>query len=318
MEIEATKKKPGRPKKKIIAIQVDTHGVVPQPCNPDDILELVYCNPSMFKKLLQLYKAFSISEININFDVAGVRINNKDHLGKSTIYTTIDGKCTNLYYCKEPIRVCVKRANLERIFNALNKNQYKVSFVLRENYRSTMYILTHDLEYSMFETYDVDVVFNPEQPAAAGVAAPIPRDNDAAYPVKFKVSAKHFKSKISAINKLSKTFTIQKYGAEPLQLTFDKAQTVNWTAVYNDGEKIGLQSTLQPDEMLSATVYIDHIYPFSNSVIGDDVYIAADKMEKMSFTTYLDKKDIGWTTCIKIFTEIKDCRPPAAQRPADG
>lgn len=300
----AEKKRPGRPKKKVVTMPVEFHGIVEAPVNPDDFLELVYCNPLLFKKVLQQLKAFEVSEVEMNFDPIGLKIMAKDHLGKSNIYTTIDGKCMNLYYCKAPLRICVKRDNLEKVLGALGKNHYKITFILKENYRSTLYCIIKDIEYDNDDSYEIDVVFKPEDQGRAGF-----KDDDTNYPIKFKISSKHFKNRISNIRRLSPTFTIQKCGNEPLQFTFDKAQKVNWIGVYNDSKKIGLESTLPPDDIFSVSVYIDYIKPFSNSNIGEEVFIAADKREKMSFMTRLDKKDTDCYACvIKVFTEIKDYR----------
>jgi hypothetical protein len=299
----AGKKKPGRPKKKIVTMPVEVHGIVDKPVNEEDLLELVYCNPTLFKKLMQLYKAFEVSEVEMNFEPKGVKIVTKDHLGKSTIYTTIDGRCMNLYYCKSPIRICVKRENLDRVLGTLGKNHYKITFILKENYRSTMYLIIKDIEYNNDDSYEIDVVFKPEDAVQNEI-----KNDDTNYPIKFKISSKHFKTKIGNIRKLSPTFTIQKCGSESLQFTFDKAQKVNWTGVYNDSDKIDLKSTLAEDEIFNVSVVIDYIKPFSNSNIGDEVFIAADKRERMSFMTQLDKKDIGYAACVKIFTDINTYR----------
>lgn len=302
------KKKPGRPKKEIAAVPVDVHGIVDRPVNESDVLEMVYCNPIMFKKILQLYKQFEVSEVEMNFDKTGLKIITKDHIGKSTIYTTIDGRCMNLYYCKNPLRICVKRDSLERVFGSMDKNHYKITFLLKEDYRSTLYLIVKNLEYNNDDSFEIDVVFKPEEPNRIEY-----RDDDTNYPIKFKISSKHFKTRINNIRKLSPVFTIQKVGNEPLQLTYDRAQKVNFTGVYNDAEKINLESKISPDDVFNVSVHIDYIKPFSSSNIGDEVFIAAHKHEKMSFMTRLDRKDIGWAACIKIFTEVKDYRAARAQ-----
>lgn len=298
---------PGRPKKAVPTIPVEVYGIVEQPANPDDVLELVYCNPILFKKIFQLYKSFGSSEIEIIFNHSSVRIEAKDHYKKSTIYSIIDGRCMNLYYCKFPIRICVNRNNIEKAIGALNKNHYKITFVLKEeNYRSTMYMVIKDLEYNNDDSYEIGVVFKPENPADGAM-----KDDDSNYPIKFRVSSKHFKSKINNIRKLSPTFTVQKCGNDPLQFTFDRAQIVNWTGVYNDAAKIDLKSSLAPDDIFNVSVTIDYIKPFANSVIGDEVYISADKRKRMSFTSVLDRKDTSFAALVKVFTDIKDYRETA-------
>ena len=52
------KKKPGRPKKKPVAVPVEFLGIVGAPLAPDDVFEMSYNNPSMFKKILQIEKGY--------------------------------------------------------------------------------------------------------------------------------------------------------------------------------------------------------------------------------------------------------------------
>lgn len=297
------KKKPGRPKKKIITVPAEVLGIAAAPVNADDLIEMVYCNPRMFKKLLALYKSYEVSEIEMTFDIADVKIKARDHLGKSTIYTTIDSKYLNYYYCREKLRICVKREHLERILRTLDKNHYKITFLLKENYRSTLYIIIKDFEYDNDDNYEVEVVYKPEEANATET-----RDDDKEYPIKFVLSSKHFKKKVSDIRKLSPVLTIQKIGDEPLLFTYDEAKKVNYNGVYTKPDKIRLTSKVAADDIFSVSVVIDYIKPFSNSNIGDEVFIAADKREKISFMTFLDKKDSGYVASLKVFTEVKDYR----------
>ncbi len=305
--IAPEKKKPGRPKKKVPAVPIEVHGIVEAPVNPEDIMELVYCNPNLFKKLLQLFKQFNVSEVEMLFDKAGLRMFCTDHLQKSNIYTTIDGKCMNLYYCKAPTRICITRADLERILGILGKTHFKITFRLRDDARSVLCIIIKDIEYNSDETFDIDITCKVDdglKDAAKGTGL----DDDTNYPLKFKFAAKHFKNRINNIKKLSATAIIQKVGDGPLQFTCDKVQKINFAGIYNDPDKIELKSMLGADDIFSISVNINYIKPFSNSNIGDDVYIAVDHVGKISFMTYLDKKDIGYACCVKIFTEIVDHR----------
>jgi len=300
------KKKPGRPKKETSAVPIEVHGIVTEPGVPDDVVEMVYCNPAMFKKLLMLFKNFEVSEIEMNFGPTGLNIVTNDHLGKSTIHTFINGKCMNLYYCKQPVRICIKRGNLEMVLGTLDKNNYKITFILKENYRSTVYIIVKDLEYDIDNSYEIDVVFKPEDPTITNN-----QDDCADYPVKFVLTSKHFKSLISNVRKLSQVITLQKVGDGPIQFTYPKAQRVNWTGVYSGSAKLLLESTLEPDEIFLISINIDYIKPFSGSNIGDTVKIAAHPTKRISFVTNLDRTDNGYACCVTIFTEIKDYRQKA-------
>lgn len=302
---QVEKKKPGRPKKKVATAPIEVYGIIDKPVYSEDIVELVYGNPSLFKKLLQLYKQFDVSEIDMSFNKEGVDIFCMDHLKKSNIYTFIDGKCMNLYYCREPLHIRVTQDNLDSVLGTLGKTHYKITFRLKEdNFRSMMYIIVKDIEYNNDDTYDVPIVHKPDIQASL---APV-LDNDTDYPLKFKISAKHLKFKINTIKKSSKHFIIQKVGNGPIQFTYNEAQKVGFTGVYNDQEKMDIKSTILHDDIFSVSVNISYVKPFSNSNIGEEVIIAADNEKKISFTTCLDKKDIGHACRIKIFTEIEDYR----------
>jgi hypothetical protein len=162
-----------------------------------------------------------------------------------------------------------------------------------------MYMIIKDLEYDREDSYEVDVVHRPDELARAG-----PVDDDTDYPLKFKLSSKHFGSLISNIRKLSSVITLQKSGPGPIQFTFAKAQKVTWTGIYNDSKKIELKSELSDDEIFSVSVTIEYIYPFSASKIGEEVYIAAHESNRISFTSYLDKCEHGYACSVKIFTDI--------------
>jgi hypothetical protein len=267
-------------------------------------MEMVYCSPMVFKKLLTLDKGYEVSEVEMIFELNGLRMKAKDHLGKSTIYKTIDGRWMNYYYCKERIRICVKREYLEKILGNLDKNQYKVTFLLKENYRTTLYIIVKDCQYDKDKSYEVEVIFKPDE-----LGWDDAKDDDTNYPLKFAFDSKHFKAEINQVRKMSPLLTIQKTGDEPLQFTFDEAKKLNYNGRYNNPAKIKLDSKIAPDDIFTVSITIDYIKPFSNSCIGDDVYIAADKKEKMSFMTFLDKKAEGqYAVCVKVYTEITQYR----------
>jgi hypothetical protein len=251
---------------------------------------------------MRLYKQYEVSEIEMIFTKDGIKISTIDHIQKSNIYATIDGQAMDSYYCKQPLRVCITRVNLEHILSSLNKNHTRITIVFREDdYRSIMHVEIKDNEYNNEDRYEIEIVYKAEEPLGDGT-----QYDDTNYPIKFRMSSQYFKSKITQIKKLSNVFTIEKGGNDNLQITLGKISNVSWVGIYNDKNKIDLQSTIAENDVLSVSVYINYIKPFSNSNIGDDVYISAHKTEKISLTTMLDKVDtkIGYACIIKIFTEI--------------
>lgn len=298
------KKGPGRPKKAAPVAPISVHGIVTSPATPGDVLELVYCQPRMFKKLFALYKAFGVNRLEMAFDADGLKITTQDHTKKSTIYVFIPGRSMNLYYCAAPVRVCVNREHLDKVFGTLDKTHSSINFILRENWRSTMYIVIKENEYSGEDSYDIDVEYKPEEQRTETEP-----DNDTNYPLRFTLTSKYFKTKINTIRKHSNSLTIQKVGNSPLQLTSTAKSRINWTGALPDADKIQFKSTLSPDDIFTVSICIDYIKPLSSSNVGDNIQIAADKSRRMSFTTYLDKVENGHAACIKVFTEIDRLAP---------
>lgn len=300
------KKKPGRPKKKLEAPPIDIRGIQREPLDDEDMIEFVYHNPSLFGKILKLFKKYSVSQIELKFELEGLRMVCKDHINKSKIEVFIDGSKMNLYYCREPIRICIERDRLDKVLGILNVNHNKITILSKkDDYRSVLYIVVRDAEYESTEESRIDVIYKPEENDDAGI-----KDNDTDYPIKFSLSSKHFKNRVSHIKKQGKIMMIEKNGNDPLRITSEIDHKINDAGVYQNSEKIGLRSTVAADDIFITSVFVDYIKPFSDTTIGDMVHISAHKTEKLSMLTHVDSCDNNtWACTIKIFTEIKSHRP---------
>lgn len=294
------KKKPGRPRKQNIHIPIAVHGIVEKPAHEVDLIELIYSDPMLFKKYIALLKGYGVGEIELNFDKNGLRIDTKNRVNTVDISTVLSGACMNLYYCKEPIRIWVKRTALELVVNTLSKNHSRITWVLRENYREMLYIIVKNSSIGSDQIFEVEVF------SKAAQIPPIVPDDDSAYPIRFRISTKYFKKAITTVSKDAKRFTIQKNGAQPLQLTIGRSQgsNVGWTEVYQESDKISLQSQIANDDIFNVSVEISNILAFCKYALGDDIYVAADKEKRIMFQCFADRKEIGWTISVKIFSNI--------------
>jgi len=297
-QTQGEKRGPGRPKNQKTSPHQTIHGIVGRPIIESDIVELVYCNPLIFKRLLQLLKYYQVSEIHMLFGHDGLQIQAIDHTKKSTTYITILGQFMNWYYCKAPVRICVSLQSIDRIFSIINKTHYKITFVLKENYRSTMYIILKETEYNSDDSYEIDVIFSRENLEV--------KLSDDDYPLKFNFKSKYFKSKILSIGNISPFFTIQKCADRPLQFKFDKSNQINWTNLYSDQTKLKMVNKLEPDDIFNVSVFVNHIKPIAKCSCGEEIQIAVDKIRPISFTMFVDKRGPESAAFIvKIFTETK-------------
>lgn len=291
------KKKVGRPRKNPTVVPIEIHGIAAEPRKPEHVLEMTYAKPANLKKIFNLYKAYTVSEINMCFDQNGLRMSAIDHNKISNIHTIIDGRCMSHYYCKNIIKTRVKRENLCKIFGIITQNQPRITFIMDErSYRSEMLIIIKDKEYDTDKIFKVELINDDKNDN------PVTPD-DTNYPIRFKISSAHFRTEITNIKKFSPYFNIEKHGKDDLMITYDNNCDINYQCPYSD-KSIELLSTISENESFSVKLSIDYIKPFSSTTLGDDIYIAADKMKSISFMTQMDKCDPGYAATVRVFTEV--------------
>jgi hypothetical protein len=301
------KKRPGRPRKKTITAPFEVKGVVDQPTAPENVVEVVYENPRIFKKLFTLYKSYVVDDLIIDFAAETISMITKSHTGKTISFATFNCKLLNHYYCKAAKRICVRRECLSDIFKSLDKVHCKITFLLKEEFqKSILYIIIKDCEMDNEQNYEVELIEKFDNTIPNSI-------DDENYPLKFELPSKNFKKIIADISNLSNMLTVQKRGEEPLEFTYEQAKKINMTLVFKNHDKIKLRSAVDPGDILSASVMIPYIKPFSNSNIGDNVLISVDRYGPMSFMTELDRKKIdnsdgtvteGYVCVVKLFADI--------------
>lgn len=308
------KKRPGRPKKKVASVNIPWLGIVQEPKHQDHLIELVYADPIMFKKILANFKSYDTSEIDIYFMRDRMIWIGRDHHQKATINAVIDCRHMNFYYCGREIHITAKCALLVRTFAHVDKTTFKASLVVTESRKSILYIATHGAEYDERKKYCPDVVYKGE------IQAPPALMSDEDYPLSFILGAKFFKKEIAIIRSMSKILVIDKVGESPMQLTYDKTSQMEYGSELPSPEKMQLKSKIGPGEIFRISAAIEYIKPFANSGAGDIVKISADWTRDLSMSTHVERKDDpGSIACvIKVFVAIRSYRPAAEpEEPAE-
>jgi len=84
-------KKPGRPKKKIInSSNSHINGIINEPIHVDHMMELIYDDPKVFKKIFSMFKGYYVDDIFINFKKDQIYIILKDYTKKTIIKIIIN------------------------------------------------------------------------------------------------------------------------------------------------------------------------------------------------------------------------------------
>ena len=305
-------RRPGRPpKQKVGSLHIKTEGIVKKPQYKNHVFEMIYENPQLFKRVFTMHKNFGVSELTLRIGADRIEIATQDITANSKIFATFFGCLMNRYYCAEPISICVKRENLEKVFRVIGKSHNQISFVLRdEDSRSMLYVTLHDSELDVDLNYEVELIQKRD-------ISIIEDQEDEDYPLKFRLPSRHLKKLVGDIQTDSKTFSIEKHENEPLKITYAVHKKINLAAVYKNQNKINLTSTLDPEDIFSVTVNISHIKAFTNSSIGENVDISADKYLPICFKSDVDLKKYednngnivqGPVCTVKITTDIKDRR----------
>lgn len=281
------KRKPGRPpKKKIGSINIETNGIVGTPIEPDNLIEMVYENPKLFKRLLTLLKGYSVEVITWNFMPDRIEIATRGLAeGKTKIFIDIHARMLVRYFCAKSTTVTMKREDLDPVFQNVDKNNTQITIIAKEDdIKSKIYFITKNAEIDAEKNYEIQLVGRSEKDM-------VDKPNDAIYPVKFCMPGKEFKSLIQDVSKESKLITIRKDGGtEPLTIGCEITTKNNLNMVFRNPEKIELKSELDPADIFNVSTRIQYIRPFSNSNIGDKIYISADKTQPIIFATDIDKK----------------------------
>jgi len=296
------KRNVGRPRLTPPVEPLQKHGIVSNPNDNDDVMELSYDNVASFKKIFSLLKSMNVKEINMQFNSNYVKIFGIDHLEKNLINIKINSSELNHYYCRFPIGITLDPKNLDKVTQKIDKNYTLFSMILRSTtYRNNLIIILNNKVLSIDESHIINLIENdvdlhPFYEKALDYNV---------YPLKFTLTGKYFKKLISDISIFSDNFTIEKISADShLQFTYKNINnTIKGYNICNDNDKIKLETTLT-NEIFSVSVRIDYIKALSNAALADNINIYADNENDLVFNLLIDGRafEIIIYTAINKFT----------------
>lgn len=316
--IPEPKKGPGRPKKQVVKKIVPKLGIVKEPSNLTsandsrliNIFELLYDNPIMFKKIFALFKSMSVEDIRIKLEKTSIKMYAIDHTDSNQIYINIHGDKMNRYYTSKNLEFGLGPANIQKILQTLNKDYSKIYWFTSAQYeRSKIKIgLSNDeIEEDSIYTIDLDQIDEYDW----SIEEKISMEDE--YPLKFELPFRYFKKKVTDFRLLGDIMKIEKHGEGQLRLSYNFSNNKgDQNTYFRNPAKINLQSLIDPGEIFSTSVCLDHIKPLAGSLIADSIHISACVDRELIFTALLDQdeksnkeKVIGTEKCIiKILTKI--------------
>lgn len=295
------KRKPGRPALRVKKAEVDKKGVVAEPLDKNNIMELVYDIPIIFKKIFGFLKSMEVKEIKMKFMENNVQLISLDHLEKNIINLNIDCSKMIHYYCKTPIVVILDSKNIEKVLQKIDKNYNTITFISNCNtYRSEIMINFANTDIDIDEIHIINLM---ESNFIDENKYEFKQIDHEAYPLNFKLSSKYFKKLINDNALFSDKFKIEKLKGVVLQFPYDTdGRTIKVNNIVKNAEKIELHSTLDENEIFSVSTYIDYIKSLSNSLISENIKIYVDKTQDIIFKVFVDNTTFELTIYTKIIT----------------
>jgi hypothetical protein len=292
------KKKPGRPKKNVVKKTVPKEGIVQVPVNIKleesnpmsvNVLEIVYDNPVMFKKIFHLLKVMAVENVKMSFDAQGIRMYAADHLVKNRIFIQIFGNRINRYYCERPLEFGCLPSRIGEKLAPLTKDHGKIVIATNRQYcrsRITMVLVNDQMDEDGVDNIEVDEAENFEWSVEDVL------EKEESYPIKFELPSKHFKKKISDFSRACDILRIEKTGFEYLRFSYNHGdKRGRHDSYFKNSGLINLRSMLEEDDIFSVSVFLEHIKPLASALIADELHISADKKEDLIFTAYLDQEE---------------------------
>jgi hypothetical protein len=261
-------------------------GILNNPSNEDNLVELSYDNVSIFKKIFNLLKTMNVKEINIQFNNNYTKIFGIDHLEKNLINIKIDSNKLNHYYCEHPINITLDPKNLDKITQKIDKHYSLFSIILKKkSYRNNIIIILNNKILSIDESHIINLI-------ETNVDYDTFNDKSVdynLYPLKFELTGKYFKKLINDVSTFSEIFTIEKVNDNPLQFIYKNINnTIKGFNICKDSSKIKLQSSLSENDIFSVSVRIDYIKALSNSLLSEKIKIYADSENDLVFNLLID------------------------------
>ncbi|MCK9603313.1 MAG: hypothetical protein M0R66_03025 [Candidatus Omnitrophica bacterium] len=228
-----TRKKPGRPRKKIDARPIGQYGIASDPLFADDCVELIYSQPQLFKCIVSIFKEYDSDEVIMEFYPDRVIMTGKDHSLRVVIRIAINAADMNLYYfgagaacdpapamidddanaatpyCSPAhYRIVIKRDNLEIVTAIIEKSHYKMMIALHRDDPSSLFVILSSYDYDSDDCFEISIV-----PRAATSADAFDAPDLAQYPLEFTLDSHHLRRKIGELKKVSPDMIIKKVGS---------------------------------------------------------------------------------------------------------
>ena len=284
------KRGPGRPSRKPEVPPVERKGVVSDPEDDDNDIELVYDSPQAFKALFTYLKSLKTRKILLAFHREEVVIYAKDHTETSTTIVKIDGEKMNMYYCADLFYIEMSRDVVDKMFMNADKTFHKISITRSDSDPDALSFVFEDMILSKESCYRIEVAARDHLPEEFAMAEEITETTDK-FPLEFTLTVKQFEKTITDTISQSPEIEIIKSDGEPLELFFTKAG-ITYREVYRDDDKIELTCRLEEGYNFRSQLRLMNIKALVGSMVTDRVRICCGEEGLLMFRLIIKEEAI--------------------------
>lgn len=289
------KKRPGRPRKNPRKVPIEIKGIVDEPNNKDNSVELYYHNPNNLKKIIQFLHQESVTDLTIIFTKTEmIWISNDSLTSKSRIKLVVDGSKVNRYYCKIPQEFTINFDDLKLLGDKLDSSSYNAItiFMLEKKARPA---INFTLETSIkIDEYTQITVTNPKYNMLNFTSADkifSDCENPDIYCLNFKPPGKYLKKMILDVKNSGKTWEIRKVGSGLLEFRYASNNgRVHERRLVRDPKRLDVRSTITEESIFSTSVFVDHIKPLTTLLpASDNIIIYCSSSAPLIFKISIEK-----------------------------
>lgn len=283
---EKKKRGVGRPPIKPKPKPIEKKGIVDQPVVETSAIELKYDNVCDFKKISTNFTKLSTDGILMEFTPDGLALYGINHLGKTKIKVFIEGKDCIHYYCKEPVKMYIKRKGFDLSLNILDKAYASITFIIDSADIGKEIIILMENNFGFFD--EAKIVGTGIFDGADQLSADVFEEKDEPA-LNFLMNSKYLKKIIGNSKKFSKKLEFLKISDEdPVEMTYTCEEShTDMRHFPSDHIKDFNLTDNTNGEMFSVSVYSSSMKPFSSVSITDIIDISLWRDHPLLITTDL-------------------------------
>lgn len=282
MAVEVKPRRVGRPRKHQPATNIPVLGLVRQPTIVESIFELRCSCSEALKKAVNYLLALSNDPIDCRFKEDSVTMCVLDNFKKSRVQLRFNISKMLHYFCSRPTNLAISKQFVDILMTKLDKNYDAVMlFALSSSPDEVVFRYESKLECP-YQPVKIVHTYEPMQGE---------EDFDSQdYMIKFNLTSKAFKKKLSDVKLFGSALTITQHGqGQPLTFNYGLKDGDGLKSIdVFDSESIKLESKMPPERVFSITIPHKYWNPIASSAVQDDnveIRLSTDKpiMTTMSF-----------------------------------